>query len=94
MTTSISATPAPNALYLQREVSRRLQSEFDAANRTYYEMSQMRNRTTIQNHDDFIRRHKDLFIESVHLRADLERSKAKEAALKRVMARQHDVGAA
>jgi membrane glycosyltransferase len=94
MATSISATPAPNALYLQREVSLRLQSEFDAANRTYYEMSQMRNRTTIQNHDDFIRRHKEIFIESIHLEADLKRSKAKEAALIRVMARQHEVGVA
>jgi hypothetical protein len=85
---------APNALFLQGEETKRLQTEFDAVNRTYYEMSEMRNRTTIQNHDDFIRRHKDLFIESVHLEADLKRSKAKEAALIRVMARQHEVGAA
>jgi hypothetical protein len=84
----------PNALFLQAEETKRLQTEFDAVNRTYFEMSQMRNRTDIKGHADFIRRHKDLFIESIHIMADLERSKAKEAALIRVMARQHGVGAA
>jgi hypothetical protein len=81
----------PNALFLQAEETRRLQTEFDAVNRTYFEMSEMRNRTDIKGHADFIRRHKDLFIESIHIGADLERSKAKEEALKRVMARQHGV---
>jgi hypothetical protein len=92
MTAIVSHSPKPNALFLQAEETKRLQAEFDAANRTYYEMSQMRNRTTIKNHEDFIRRHKDLFIESVHIEADLKRSKAKEEALKRVMAKQNMVG--
>jgi hypothetical protein len=94
MTAIVSPTPEPNALFLQAEETKRLQTEFDAVNRTYFEMSQYRNRIDVKGHADFVRRHKDLFIESIHIRADLERSKAKEAALIRVMARRHGVGAA
>jgi hypothetical protein len=61
MTAIVSPTPKPNALFLQAEETKRLQAEFDAVNRTYFEMSQMRNRTTIKNridvkgHADFVR---------------------------------------
>lgn len=94
MTSLDLPTPKPNALFLQAEETKRLQAEFDAVNRTYFQMSEYRNRIDVKGHADFVRRHKDLFIESIHIGADLERSKAKEEALKRVMASQREVGAA
>jgi GTPase SAR1 family protein len=74
------ATPA-NALLLQKEVTKRLQDELDLLNNTYFQMSQMRNRSDLKNHADFVRRHKELFIQSIHLEADLHRSQAKEKLL-------------
>jgi hypothetical protein len=76
-----TSTTAENALYLQKEQTKRLQAELDQLNNSYYQMSQLRNRTDIRNHADFVRRHKELFIQSIHLEADLHRSQAKEKLL-------------
>lgn len=92
--TPLDLPTPPNALFLQREETKHLQAQFDHINKTYFDMSTMRNRTDIKDHADFVRRHKDLFFESIHIGADLERSRAREAALQRVMDLQKSLGAA
>lgn len=86
-TATLSLPPKPNALILQQAETKRLEAELQYVNRTYYEMSQHRNRIDVKDFEEFYRRQQDRFIESIHVQAELKRSQAREAALERVLAK-------